>query len=281
MQLIANVGINWWTKGDKRQRGLDLIKAAHESGAHGICVPYLRADKMFRPQTLIDGTKKFDMTPEFLYDWMTYAHELNMGFVVAPRYVEAIDYLEQINVDGYHINNGDINFTPLLEAVRDTGKPVYLSTGMATFEEVSDALDLLLGDTEPSDADLVILHSTGAMPTPAKDTQIQRILDLGGEFFPLYIGYESFSVNPLLDYIAMAYRPAVIMRRIDLDDKKGVETEYSVTPGQFLELAKVANAMLLVNNPEYYHESFTESDFDARVKQMRCKETEYLLPPSD
>lgn len=281
MQLIANIGINWWTKGDKKQRGLDLIDVAHKNGAHAICVPYLRADRMFRPQNLIDGTKKFDMQPELLYDWMVAASDLKMGFIVAPRYVEAIDYLEQINVDGYHVTNGDINFKPLLQAIQETGKPVYLSTGMATFSEVSDATEILLGEQLPSDADLIILHSTGSMPTPAQDSQLGRILDLGQEFFPLYIGYESFSVNQLLDYIAMAYRPKVIMRRIDLDDKKGVETEYSLTPSQFKALAEIANAMYLVNNPEFYHESFTESDFDARVKQMRCKETDYLLPPSD
>ena len=77
----------------------------------------------------------------------------------------------------------------------------------------------------------------------------------------------------------MAYRPAAIMRRIDLDDKKGVETEYSLTPDKFRAMADIASAMHLVNNPEFYHEEFTESDFDARIKQMRCAETNYLLPP--
>ena len=77
----------------------------------------------------------------------------------------------------------------------------------------------------------------------------------------------------------MAYRPAVIMRRIDLADTKGVETEYSLSPVQFRELAEIAGAMQLISNPEYYSETFTESDFDARLKQMRCKETNYLLPP--
>ena len=279
MQLIANLGINWWTKGDAKQRGIDLIDAAKESGAHVICVPYLRADRMFRPQPLIDATKKFDMQPELLYDWMVHAESIGLGFIVSPRHVEAVGYLEQINVDGYHINNGDINFKPLLKEIRDTGKPVYLSTGMATLSEVGDAIGILLGDKLPEDTNLVVLHSTGAMPTPSEDSQLGRILDLAQEFFPLYVGFESFVRNQLLDYIAMAYRPHVIMRRLDLDDKKGVETEYSLTPSQFKELANVAVAVHLVNNPEVYHDGFTESDFDARIKQMRCKDTEYLLPP--
>ena len=234
---------------------------------------------MFRPQNLIDSTKKFDMQPELLYDWMVHAGDLKMGFIVAPRYVEVVDYLEQISIDAYHVNNGDTNFTPLLSAIHDTGKPVYLSTGMATFEEVNTAVELLLGEQQPGDADLVLLHSTGSLPTPSEDSQLQRILDLGQEFFPLYVGFESFVINQLLDYIAMAYRPAVIMRRLDLDDKKGVETEYSLTPSQFRAMADIASAMYQVNNPEFYHEALTESDFDARIKQMRCKETDYLLPP--
>ena len=169
-----------------------------------------------------------------------------------------------------------------MKAVADTGKPVMLSTGFATFEEVTTAIETLLANHESGDApELTVLHSTGGMPTPSADAQLRRILDLADEFFPLYAGYESFlnGDNVILDYISMAYNPAIIMRRIDLDDRKGVETEYSLVPEQMRRLVESAVAMEWVNNPQYYADEFTESDFDARIKRRRCKESDYLLPP--
>ena len=119
------------------------------------------------------------------------------------------------------------------------------------------------------------------MPTPGAEAQLGRILDLAQEFMPLFVGVESFlhKSNTVLDYVAMAYNPAVGMRRIDLDEEKGIETEYSLPPTAMKELVAASLAMDWVNNPVIYAEEFVEGDFDARIKRRRCKESDYLLPP--
>ena len=281
MFIIANIGVNWRTKQDPYQRSIDLLDAVNGAGVHGVCVPYLRADKLYRSEDIVKQTKKFDMPPEMMYDLRKRAAEMKTTFWAAPSYHEDIAYLEQIDVDGYQIQNGDIRYTPLLKAVAETNKPVMLSTGFATLQEVHDAVETLLNGKEAGDAQLTILHSTGGMPTPSNESQLKRILDLAQEFFPLFVGYESFlnGDNVILDYVAMAYNPAIIMRRIDLDDRKGVETEYSLVPEQMRRLVDSAVAMEWVNNPVYYADEFTESDFDARIKRRRCKKSDYLTPP--
>lgn len=280
MQIIANIGINWWTKKNIEERAFALVNEAIEAKVSAICTPYLDAEKMFRPPEIVKKTKQYDMPPELLYDLVQHIHNNDLEVYVSPRHVDQVAYLEKIGVTGYHINNGDMVYLPLLEAVAKTGKPVLLSTGFSTMKEVGDAVAILLGDTEPSESNLIILHSTGALPTPLKDINLGRILDLAGVFFPLYVGFESFAREPIIDYISMALRPIAIMRRIDLADKAGIETEYSLSPTRLRELVSVAAAMDEINHPVEYANGFTESDYDARQKQRRCAESDYLLPPT-
>ena len=289
MFIVANLGINWWSKGHSDERSLELLKAAKDAGAHGICIPYLKSDKLYRGDDIKKKVRKFDVPPELLYDMQKWAKEDGMQLWVAPSWHEDVAYLETINVDGYHIQNGDIGYEPLIRAIAETDKPIMMSTGFASFDEINDAVELIFKiraqgneNFDISDLDLVLLHSTGPMPTMASEAQLGRILDLAAEFMPLYVGYESFlsTANTTLDYIAMAYNPAIIMRRLDLDDRKGVETEYSLTPALLRQLVEIAVGMEWVNNPVDYADGFTEGDFDARIKRLRCKESDYLLPPS-
>ncbi|MHA2404192.1 MAG: N-acetylneuraminate synthase family protein, partial [Candidatus Kariarchaeaceae archaeon] len=131
------------------------------------------------------------------------------------------------------------------------------------------------------EAELMLLHSTGGMPTKMEDANLKRILELATEFYPLYVGFESFLSYQILDYVAMAFNPSIIMRRLDLDDRQGVEAEYSLVPKQMRELVKMADAMGNINNPQFDQNGFTRTDFTARQKFWRCKESEYLIPPSE
>jgi N,N'-diacetyllegionaminate synthase len=278
MNIIANIGYNWWSKEGGSKRALDLVDVAFESGADGLCVPFFEAKKIHRVKNVADQFLRFDIAPELLYDIREkIAHKYpGKEFYVAPKLAEQVDYLENIGVSTFHIENGDTLYEPLLTRLR--GKEVLLSTGYATFEEVSDAIEWLT-DGEDEVPSVTLLHSTGKRPTPPGEMQLDRILDLGQEFYPMWVGLESFSHDRYLDYVAMAFRPVVIMRRIDLADQKGIETSYSLSPHDFSILTKMAAAMDVVNKPEFYSEEFVEGDFEARIENMRCEETDYTLPP--
>lgn len=283
MFIVANIGVNWWSQKGGTKRAEELVRAAIDSGVHGVCVPYLRADKLHKKPDIAKNLRRFDIPPETLYDLKKIAKEEGVTFWVAPDHADDVEYLETIDVDGYHIQNGNLDVIPLLKAIAKTEKPVVMSTGFASFDEINAAVEAILdvrGD-DAAEAELMLLHSTGAMPTPAAESQLGRILDLAAEFMPLFVGYESFlsANNTLLDYAAMTYNPAIIMRRLDLADRKGVETEYSLTPDQLKQLVEVALQMEWVNNPQFYADEFTEGDWDARIKRRRCKESDYKLPP--
>jgi sialic acid synthase SpsE len=278
MNIIANIGYNWWSKEGGSSRAFALVDAAFESGADGLCVPFFDAKKIHRVKNVADQFLRFDINPELIYDIREKIANEYPGkeFYVAPKLAKQVDYLENIGVSTFHVENGDTLYEPLLERLQ--GKEVLLSTGYAKLEEINDAIGWL-SDEDEEVPSVTLLHSTGKRPTPPGEMQLDRILDLGQEFFPLWVGLESFSHDKYLDYVAMAFRPSVVMRRIDLADQKGIETAYSLSPQDFTVLTKMAAAMDVTNHPEFYAEEFVEGDFEARIENMRCEETDYTLPP--
>jgi sialic acid synthase SpsE len=278
VKVIANIGFNWWTnKGDSKDRAEQLVKTAFNAGADGICVPYFKAEKVHRVPNVVKQMGKFNIEEELLYDLKQMADKLAKDFYVAPSHVDDVGYLETIMVDKFHVENGNTSYTPLLERLAE--REVLLSTGFSTFGEIDDAAEILLGSLTPSESELILLHSTGKLPTPAHEVQLRRVLDLATEFFPLYVGVESFFHDRLFDFVSMAYDPAVFMRRIDLDDGEGIESLYSLSPEQFGHLVRIGQLMDKVNNPEFYDKEFVEGDFEARINKYRCAETNYTLPP--
>ena len=273
MKIIANIGYNWWTRGDKGARAAQLVVAAKEAGAHGVCMPHFEAAKVHRVESVLKNFAKFDTPDGLILDIKSMADDFGLEFYVAPSHADAVPYLCSIGVDKFHVENGNTLYLPLLDALVNQQK-VLLSTGFATFPEIDEAINAL-GDHEK----IILLHSTGALPTPAKEAQLTRILDLQQEFFPVYVGLESFLNDRLLDFVSMAFRPEIIMRRIDLADKQGIETGYSLQPQELSTLVHIAEAMDEVNEPDFFYEEFVEGDWEARMNKMRCEETGYMLPP--
>lgn len=282
MEIIANIGFNWWTKGDISKRAKELVSTAIDTGVDGICIPYFRAEKVHRVPNALKQFKKFNTPEELIYDLRDMANESNVSFYVAPSDHEAVGFLKKIGITNYHVESGSATYLPLLEEL--INERVLLSTGFTTFSEIEKATNVLLefenDDYSINDlGNVILMHSTGAKPTPAKEAQLNRIIELQAEFYPVYVGLESFFHDRLLDFVSMTYRPAVIMRRLDLDDKKGTETNYSLSPSELRTLVNMASSMDAVNNPEFYAEEFVEGDWDARINYLRCAESGYTLPP--
>lgn len=276
--LIANLGVNWAVKGEKNSsRAKQMVYEAVQSGADAICVPYLSAEHYFADPEMAEKMAGYDMTEEVFSAILEAAASQRVAIWVTPYYYKDIRYLELKDVDGYHIPNGSLEYWPLLKAIKKTEKPVMLSTGHASLDEVEAAIEAL----DQENQDITVLHSTGGLPTSARDSQIFRILDLIEEFTPLFVGYESFTSTEgsFMDILALTFMPDILMRRFDLEDALGVETEYSLSPSMLAELRWIIDEMQNIRSPELYGNSgLTQSDYHAREKTHRCEKGDYLVP---
>jgi sialic acid synthase SpsE len=281
MKVIANLGINWFSKGEPEERAQALVEGAKEAGVHGVCIPYLRSENLYANQEIVKKIAQYDMTDSLFALIARWAERAGLEIWVTPYWWKDVKFMEEHNVDGYHVPNGSLGYTPLLEAIRKTERPVMVSTGFATMPEISDAVDFLAENRSIHNLDLTLLHSTGAMPTPLHEVQLRVILDLIEEFYPVEVGYEPFTHHEshFLDYIAMAYYPSVVMRRFDLEDRQGLETEYSLDPHQLKALVLTAEGLESIRDSELYEDTeFVKGDWHARRKQLRCANSDYLIP---
>lgn len=288
IDIIANVGYNWYSKEDSLARAKELTEACVRAGANMINVPILDPEMVYRDINAAKTLAHFAIPKDVLLAIQDMTRTaIDRKFLVTPRTIDAVALGEEIKVDGYLIQQGDITHQPLLQAVANTGKHIYLSTAFAFMEEISQAVETIaeIDVDYMIDHDdhgrLVLLHSNGGAPHPVEQVNLQRILSLMEEFMPLYVGLEAMYRTTFLDFVAMGYPHLdCVVRRVDLADKQGVEAEYSITPSELETLVMMSAIMIDINDPDIVSGEFTETDFLARKNMLRVAGCDYLVPPN-
>jgi sialic acid synthase SpsE len=204
----------------------EFISTTKEIGCSGVKFQLFKVDELFAPDIIgrsekIQHRKQWELPEEMIPELSNYAHDLGLSFSCTPFYLDAVDVLEPF-VDFYKIASYELLWRDLFQKCAITGKPVVFSTGMATLEEVSNALSCLL-DNQCSD--ITILHCNSAYPTPVKDANLAAIhnlenlvKDIGRP--EIKIGYSDHTVSPAVVYRAVyQFKAAFVEFHLDLDGK--------------------------------------------------------------
>lgn len=234
------------------QRALDIVDVAAKTGAHAIKLqtytadtmtldcktgPYLISDKnsLWYGKTLYEVYQDA-ATP---YEWhrpiMERCKELGIECFSTPFDESAVDFLETLQVSCYKIASFELTDLPLIKKVAKTGKPMIMSTGMATLGEISEAVQTARGNGCQS---IILLKCTSTYPATASDSNITTIPHLA-QSFGTQVGISDHTMGVGVSVAAVALGATFIEKHFTLRRADGgVDSAFSMEPDEMTLLVK-------------------------------------------
>jgi pseudaminic acid synthase len=253
------------------ERALQTIEAAKQSGADAIKLQTYTADTMtidcespdFRIKGgLWDSYKLYDLYKwaETPYEWhqnlFEYSRRLGITAFSTPFDESAVDLLESLNAPAYKIASFELVDLPLIQYVARTGKPMILSTGMASEEEIKEAV---CAARDAGCRDLVLLHCISSYPTPMDQSNLRQIPALADRFGVL-AGLSDHTLGTTASVAAIALGACLIEKHFTLSrSDKGPDSEFSIEPPELERLcADTKNAWLALGRAGFDRSAFEE-----------------------
>ena len=240
--VIGEIGINH--NGDV-QIAKDLIKVAKDAGVDAvkfqkrtpeICVPPEQQNKMRETPwgyiSYLEYRYKVEFGAEEYSEIDRYCKEIGIDWFASVWDESAVDFLEPFEPVCYKVASASLTDHGLLKKIRSTGRPIILSTGMSTMEQIRTSVALLGMEN------LILTHTTSAYPCPPEELNLRMVQTLAEEF-PVPIGYSGHEVGLVPSALAVALGACVVERHITLDRAMwGGDQAASVEPGGLRKLVK-------------------------------------------
>lgn len=158
--------------------------------------------------------------------------ENKVVFLSSPFSLEAVELLEEVGVGTYKIPSGEVSNIPLLEKVRQTGKPVLLSSGMSNWSELDAAVGALKG------APLTILQCTSAYPCKPEEVGLNVIAEMAARY-GIAVGFSDHTMGYAASFAAAATGATVIEKHFTFSRAMyGSDAKHSMEPEEFRIFAR-------------------------------------------
>jgi N-acetylneuraminate synthase len=182
--------------------------------------------------TYIEYRHRVEFGQEEFTEIDRYCHERGISWFASCWDPESVDFIEQFDPIAHKVASASITDTELLDRIAATGRPVVLSTGMSTMEEIRKAVDALPRNR------LVIAHATSTYPCSTPELNLRMIATLRDEF-DVPVGYSGHEVGLQTTVAAVALGAAFVERHITLDRAMwGSDQAASVEPGGVMRLVR-------------------------------------------
>ncbi len=247
------------------ENALELVRMAADAGADAVKVQTYtpetmtldceREEFLVRGGTLWDGRKLFDLYREahLPWDWhgaiFEEAKQAGIPCFSTPFDASAVDFLEQFDPPVHKVASFELIDHPLLAKIASTGRPVILSTGMATEAEIGEAVDVLRGGGCP---EIVLLKCTSSYPAPADEANLSRIPDMA-ERFGVVAGLSDHTLGIEVPIAAVALGARVIEKHFCMSrDLPGPDSAFSLEPDEFREMVRAVRVVeSAIGEPTY------------------------------
>lgn len=258
------------------QTALNTIKAAKEIGANAIKLQTYTADTLtlnsnkedfiIKGGTLWDGKSLYELysaayTPwEWHEELFAYAREIGIDMFSSPFDKTAVDFLEQFNPSAYKIASFEITDYELIRYTASKLKPIIISTGIATIDEIQDAVDICRSE---GNNDIVLLKCTSAYPAPLEEANLATIPNLA-QTFNVISGFSDHTLGTTAPIVAVTIGAKVVEKHFILDKSiGGADADFSLDKKEFADMiGAIRDAEKLLGRVDY---SMTE-----KKKKSRC-----------
>ena len=232
------------------ETALETIRAAKRAGADCIKLQTYTADTITIDSrkddflikgTIWEGRNLYELYQEAYTPWEWHpalfdeAEKRGLICFSSPFDKTAVDFLENLNVPAYKIASFEITDIPLIEYVASKGKPVILSTGIATMEDIELALDAC---RRMGNNDIALLKCTSSYPAPIEEANMVMVKDFA-ERFGVIAGLSDHTMGATVPVVATCFGAKIIEKHFILDRSiGGPDASFSMNEQEFTDMVK-------------------------------------------
>jgi N-acetylneuraminate synthase len=267
------------------ERALAIVDAAANCGAHAIKLQTYTPDTMTintsggmfdinDKESLWKGRNLYDLYKEAHTPWEwhgpIFERAKSLGLVVfsTPFDETAVDFLESMNVSAYKIASFENTDWPLLKKIASTGKPIIMSTGLATLADLDEAVRIL---RKNGCNDLILLKCTSTYPATPENTNLLTIPHMR-EMFNCHIGLSDHTMGIGAAVASVSLGARVIEKHFTLNRKDGgVDSSFSIEPSE-LELLVIESERAFLSLGSVFY-----GVQDSELKSLRFKRSLYVV----
>ncbi|MFA6039774.1 MAG: pseudaminic acid synthase [Candidatus Peribacteraceae bacterium] len=243
--------------GGSKGRAMEIIARMKEAGADAVKFQTYTPDTItidcnnpfftdclrgtvWEGRTLHDLYAEASMPWEWQPELKAYAESLGMQCFSTAFDATSVDFLERMNVPAYKIASFELVHLPLIRRIAATGKPLILSTGMATREEIAEAI---AAAREAGATEIALLKCTSAYPARIEDANLRTIPAMAEEF-RLPVGVSDHSLGNAVPVAAVTLGACIVEKHFTLDRKRdaGPDSSFSLEPLEYRVMVDAVRA---------------------------------------
>ena len=258
--IIAEAGVNH--KG-RLDLALKLIDAAAEAGADAVKFQTFRAEQVVtvsgkmadyqkrnlgKSESQLEMLRKLELDEKYYPRLIKYARKKKIIFLSTPHGgFESVDFLNKIGIPAFKFGSGDLTNLPFLEYTAKFKKPMIISAGMATFDEIKEAVGTI---RKAGNNKIIVLHCTTDYPCPSKEVNLSAMPVIAGKIGVL-AGYSDHTLGSQVAVMASVLGACMIEKHLTLDKKMpGPDHKASADPGEFKAMAdQIRKGNLILGSP--------------------------------
>ena len=258
--IIAEMSAN---HGGSLDNALQIVRNAAQSGADCLKIQTYTADtitincdnEFFRIHGgLWDGYKLYDLYKEAgtPYEWhkpiMEECKKVGIDFLSTPFDPSAVDFLEELGSEAYKIASFELNDLPLIKYAASKGKPMIMSCGMASLDDIQDAINACqsVGNNQ-----IVLLKCCSEYPANWEDMHLGNIPDMKKRF-SVPVGLSDHSMGSLGAIVATALGAQVIEKHVKIEGIDSADSAFSMNMADFGRMVKdIKSAKVMAKGPNY------------------------------